>query len=419
MRGIGRSMKYRAMGKTGDEVSILGFGCMRFPQSNGRIDIDRTERQILMAVEKGVNYFDTSLIYHGGRSESILGDIFAKGCRDKVRIATKLPPFMVHSVKDMDGILNSQLKKLRTDHVDYYLLHAVNDYGGWDRLKKFGVEEFAERAKKDGRIGHFGFSYHGNKDDFKAIIDDYPWDMCQIQYNYIDEHFQAGREGLEYAASKGIGVVIMEPLRGGSLVRQMPPEISRIWDSAKTKRTPAEWAFSWLWNQPGVTTVLSGMNDEAQIEENTALADKAEPGMLTQEELHLCEMVRMEYYRLMRVGCTGCGYCMPCPAGVDIPFCFSYYNAKHFFRARHAQWQYITFAGGLMSGEPSYASLCRQCGKCEKACPQQLPIREKLSEVAADMEPRIVKPVIGLVRRYFSFRKKLRSQKPRGPESAS
>ena len=207
-------MKYRKMGKTGDEVSILGFGCMRFPHKNGRIDLSRTERQILMAIDRGVNYFDTAYIYHGGRSESILGDILAKGYRDKVRIATKLPPFMVRSEKDMDNILNSQLNKLRTDYVDYYLLHAVNDLGGWEKLKRLGIREFAEKAKKDGRIRWFGFSYHGDKEDFKAIIDDYPWDMCQIQYNYIDEYFQAGREGLEYAASKGTGVVIMEPLRG-------------------------------------------------------------------------------------------------------------------------------------------------------------------------------------------------------------
>jgi len=397
-------MKYRAMGKTGDNVSILGYGCMRFPMANGRIDLERTEKQILMAIERGVNYFDTALIYHGGKSESILGDILAKGYRDKVRIATKLPLFMANSQKDMNNILNSQLKKLRTDHVDYYLLHAVNDFGGWERLKRLGIQEFAEQAKKDGRIRHFGFSYHGSKEDFKAIVDDYPWDMCQIQYNYIDKHFQAGKEGLEHAASKGIGVVIMEPLRGGTLVRQMPPEIRKIWDSAEIKRTPADWAFKWLWDQSGVTTVLSGMNEESQIEENTALADEAYPGMLTEQELELYEKVRTEYYRLMKVGCTGCGYCMPCPAGVDIPFCFSYYNAKHFFRAKRAQFQYIAFAGGLMSGRPSYASLCKQCGKCEKACPQHIPIREKLREVAADMEPAIAKPVIGLVRGYYSLR---------------
>lgn len=405
-------MNYRTMGKSGDSVSILGYGCMRFPQTNGRIDIVRTERQILSAVERGVNYFDTAYVYHGGRSESILGDIFAKSGRNRVKIATKLPLFMANSRKDMDNLLDTQLRRLKTDHTDYYLLHAVNDFAGWERLKRLGVIEFAEQAKKDGRILHFGFSYHGDKDDFKAIIDDYAWDMCQIQYNYIDADFQAGREGLEYAASKGIGVSIMEPLRGGSLVRKMPPEIQKIWDSAAVRRTPADWAFRWLWDQPSVTTVLSGMNEESQIEENTKLADTVQPNTLTAEELSLYERVRTEYYRLMKVGCTGCSYCMPCPAGVDIPFCFSYYNAKHLFKVKNAQWQYTAFAGGLMSGKPSLASLCKQCGKCEKVCPQHIPIREKLKEVTADMEPAVLKPAMWAVRKFYSL--KGRKKRPVG-----
>lgn len=399
-------MQYRQMGKTGDRVSILGYGCMRFPHKNGKIDIERTERQIIQAIERGVNYFDTAWIYHGGRSESILGDILAKGWRDKVRIATKLPLYKVHNIRDMDSILDSQLRKLRTDCIDYYLLHALNDVKGWERLKGAGVSEFAEKARRDGKIRYFGFSFHGSRDDFKAIIDDYTWDFCQIQYNYIDENFQAGREGLEYAASKGMGVVIMEPLRGGSLVGKMPEEIQRIWDMADVKRTPAEWALRWLWNQPAVTTVLSGMNEESHIEENTRLAGEVQPNALDEEELALYDMVRQQYFKLMRVGCTGCGYCLPCPAGVNIPFCFSYYNARHFFKARNARWQYIGFAGGLMSGTPSFASLCRECGKCEKVCPQQLPIREKLREVAADMEPRILRPAFRLVRKYYSLRSK-------------
>ena len=395
-------MQYRQMGKTGDSVSILGYGCMRFPHKNGKIDTERTERQIIQAIENGVNYFDTAWIYHAGRSESILGDILAKGYRDKVLIATKLPLYRIHSIRDMNSILESQLRKLRTDHIDYYLLHALSDTGGWERLKVAGIREFAEQAKSEGKIRHFGFSFHGNKEDFKSIIDDYPWDFCQIQYNYIDEDFQAGREGLEYAAARGLGVVIMEPLRGGSLVGKMPKEISEIWDSAPVKRTPADWALRWLWNQPEVTVVLSGMNEEAHIEENTGLADEVRPGSLSERELTLYEEVRKQYYRLMRVGCTGCGYCMPCPAGVDIPFCFSYYNARHFFRTRNARWQYIAFAGGLMGGRSSYASQCKNCGKCEKVCPQQLPIRDKLREAAADMEPRALRPVSWLVRKYYS-----------------
>lgn len=397
-------MLYRQMGNTGDMVSALGYGCMRFPQKNGRIDEERTRRQIIQAIESGVNYFDTAWIYHGGRSETILGSILAGGYRDKVRIATKLPLYLVNSRNDMEELLGKQLKKLGTDHIDYYLLHAVNDFGGWERLKRLGVREFAEQAKKDGRIRWFGFSFHGDKEDFKAIVDDYSWDMCQIQYNYIDEYFQAGREGLEYAASKGLGVVVMEPLRGGKLAGRMPPGIQQIWDTAGTKRTAVDWALRWLWNQPGVSVVLSGMNEESQIDENTRLAGEVMPGTLSADELALYDKVKKEFYRLMRVGCTGCGYCMPCPAGVDIPFCFSYYNTRHFFNAKRAKFQYLAFAGGVYSGKPSYASLCRQCGKCEKVCPQHLPIRAKLKEVAADMEPKLARPVLWLARKYFKLR---------------
>jgi predicted aldo/keto reductase-like oxidoreductase len=399
-------MLYREMGKTGDRLSILGYGCMRFPKKKGKIDVERTERQIIQAIDQGVNYFDTAWIYHGGRSESILGDVLAKGYRDKVFIATKLPLYKLHSIDDMNSILDSQLKKLRTGCIDYYLLHALSDMGGWERLKGLGVQEFAENARKEGKIRWFGFSFHGDKEDFKSILDDYPWDFCQIQYNYIDESFQAGREGLEYAASKGIGVVIMEPLRGGSLVGRMPREIQKIWDSSEVKRTPADWALRWLWNQPAVTCVLSGMNEEVHIDENIRLAGEVMPNSLDEDELGLYEKVREKYFSLMRVGCTGCGYCMPCPAGVDIPFCFSYYNARHFFGARNARWQYIAFAGGLMGGKPSYASLCMECGKCEKVCPQHLPIRERLKELASDMEPAIIKPALWLTRKYFSARGK-------------
>lgn len=397
-------MLYREMGKTGDKLSILGYGCMRYPQKNGKIDEARTERQIIQAIEQGVNYFDTAYVYHVGRSESILGDILAKGYRDRVRIATKMPPYLVHSIKDMENILETQLKKLRTDRIDYYLLHAINDRNGWNRLKRLGIMEFIDKAKKDGKIIHFGFSFHGDKDEFIALVDDYPWDFCQIQYNYIDEHFQAGREGLEYAASKGLGVVVMEPLRGGSLVGRMPLEIQGIWDTAETKRTPVDWALRWLWNQPAVTVVLSGMNEEAHIEENTRIAGEANPNTLSPKELVLYDKVKKEYSRLMKVGCTGCGYCMPCPAGVNIPTCFGYYNSKHLFKLKHANFQYLAFTGGVSGGEPSYASLCKDCGKCEKACPQHIPIRSKLKEVSKDMDNSILRPAIWVLRKYLHFR---------------
>ncbi len=397
-------MLYREMGKTGDRLSILGYGCMRYPQKNGRIDEERTERQIIQAIEQGVNYFDTAYVYHGGRSESILGRILSKGYRDRVKIATKLPPYMVHSDKDMENILQNQLKRLCTDHIDYYLLHALNDMEGWNRLKRLGIREFIEKAKKDGRLVHIGFSYHGDKGDFKKIVDDYAWDFCQIQYNYIDEYVQAGKEGLEYAAAKGLGVVVMEPLRGGSLVGKMPREVQKIWDSAEHKRTPAEWALRWIWNHPEVSVVLSGMNEEAHIDENIRIASDAVPQSLSAGELKLFDRAKEEFGRLMKVGCTGCSYCMPCPAGVDIPSCFSYYNSKHFFNNRHVKFQYMAFTGGVSGGKPSDASLCVDCGKCEKACPQHIPIRQNLKEVRSEMEISFVKPLLWVARKYLALR---------------
>ncbi|MCX8128872.1 MAG: aldo/keto reductase [Clostridia bacterium] len=404
-------MLYREMGKTGDKLSILGFGCMRYPQKNGRIDEERTERQIIQAIEQGVNYFDTAYVYHAGKSETILGKVLSKGYRDRVKIATKLPPYLVHSQKDMDSILENQLRKLQTDRIDYYLVHALNDIAGWNRLKELGIVEFFAKAKKDGRLVYVGFSYHGDKEDFKKIVDDYPWDFCQIQYNYIDENVQAGKEGLEYAASKGLGVIIMEPLRGGSLVGRMPEEIKKIWSSASVQRTPAEWALRWIWNHPQAAVVLSGMNEESHIEENIRIAGEAYAGSLTDEELMLYGKVKQEYSRLMRVGCTGCGYCMPCPAGVDIPLCFNYYNSKHLFKEKHSNFQYMAFTSGLSGGKPSNASLCINCGKCEKACPQHIEIRQKLKELSKDMEKPVMKPVLWILRKYLAIRNKLARRK--------
>jgi len=256
-------MLYREMGRTGDKVSILGYGCMRFPKKGRQIDEARVERQILSAVEQGVNYFDTAYIYNNGGSEATLGRILSKGYRDRVMVATKMPIFMVHSSEDMEGILATQLKRFQTDWIDYYLVHSITTMAGWRRLKQLGIERFLERARQSGKIRRIGFSYHGDKDQFREVVDDYPWDFCQIQYNYMDEQFQAGREGLMYAASKGLGVVIMEPLRGGFLGGKMPPQLQALWDRAEVKRTPAEWALRWIWNHPEVSLVLSGMNEEA------------------------------------------------------------------------------------------------------------------------------------------------------------
>jgi predicted aldo/keto reductase-like oxidoreductase len=379
-------MLYRTVPKTGDKLSILGFGCMRYPSTRtGGVDEERTIRQIRHAIDKGVNYLDTAPVYHMGRSEQVLGKALAGGYREKVRIATKLPHWSVFGREDMDRILNAQLRTLQTDHIDYYLLHSLSK-SSFEKLLGLGVLEFLDTAKKDGRIKNAGFSFHGNTSAFREIVDAYDWEFCQIQYNYLDETSQAGTEGLGYAAAKGLAVIIMEPLRGGNLAGRVPETIRKIWDSAPVKRTPAEWAFRWVWNHPEVTVVLSGMNDEAHIEENLRIADTALPRSLTEEELATVHRARDEYKRLMKVGCTGCGYCMPCPAGVDIPGCFASYNAYHLFpHDRSGKFQYIGRHGGLL-GEKSNAGLCRQCGKCAKACPQHLPIPALMKEVSREMD---------------------------------
>jgi uncharacterized protein len=381
-------MLYRTVPKTGDRLSILGFGCMRLPSTKtGGVDVERAIRQIRHAIDHGVNYVDTAPAYHMGKSEQVLGMALADGYRKQVRIATKLPPWSVHERADMDRILSAQLTTLQTDHIDYYLLHSMVQQS-WEKLKNLGVREFLDAAKKDGRIKNAGFSFHGSTATFREIVDAYNWDFCQIQYNYLDEHNQAGTDGLKYAAGKGLAIIIMEPLRGGNLAGPVPEEVKKIWDEAPLKLSPAEWGLRWVWNHPEVTVVLSGMNNEAHIDENLLAAESALPDSLTGEELALIVRVRDTYLRLMKVGCTGCGYCMPCPAGVDIPGCFTLYNTNHLFpHDRTAKFLYLGRHGGIL-GATSYAGLCRECGKCEKVCPQHLPIRALMKDVSRTMEGR-------------------------------
>ena len=315
-------MLYRKVPKTGDELSVLGFGCMRFPtKRGGGIDEGRAIRQVRYALDHGVNYVDTAPAYHLGRSESVLARALSDGYRKKVRLATKLPPWSVRSRQDMDHVLDAQLTKLQTGFIDYYLLHSLSG-ASWVEMRNLGVREFLDSAKKDGRIKNAGFSFHGDIESFKEIVNAYDWEFCQIQYNYLDEFNQAGTEGLEYAASKRLAVIIMEPLHGGNLAGPNPAEIQKIWEESPVKRSPAEWALRWVWNHPEVTTVLSGMNNELHIDENIHAADKALPNSLTVDELSTIARVGDTYRRLMKVNCTGCRYCMPCPAGVDIPGCF-------------------------------------------------------------------------------------------------
>ena len=383
-------MLYRRMKPEGEALSILGFGCMRLPQKkgspgDGAIDHDRAARQIRMAIDHGVNYIDTAMPYHMGGSEPFLGRVLTDGYREKVRLATKLPPWLVNTPSDMDRLLQAQLDRLRSDCIDYYLVHAL-DGASWSRMLPLGVTDFLSRARQSGRIAHAGFSFHGSLDDFYTIVDGYDWDFCQIQYNYLDRQNQAGTKGLKYAASKGLGIVVMEPLRGGLLVRTPPPAVAAVWAQAETPRTPTEWALRWIWDHPEVTVVLSGMNEEAHIDENLRIAAQGHAHSLSAEERDLVRQAERQYRKLMKAGCTGCRYCMPCPHGVDIPTCFEAYNYAHLFGDRRwATFFYIARVSGLLAA-PGRASQCQGCGECEQICPQKLPVQKLLTAVAAEME---------------------------------
>ncbi|MCE5214624.1 MAG: aldo/keto reductase [Methanobacterium sp.] len=379
-------MLYREIKKTGDEISALGFGAMRLPTKNGRIDKEKAKKQIYYAIDHGVNIIDTAYPYHGGSSESFLGEILKDGYREKVKLSTKMPSWSVKKYEDMEKYLNIQLEKLQTDCIDYYFIHNLSMLK-FKKLKELGVFEFLEDSKGKGKINNIGFSFHSDLDSFKQIIDSYKWDVCLIQYNYLDEKNQAGTEGLEYAHSKGISIFIMEPLKGGLLAGKIPNKALEIWEESNPRRSPADWALRWVLNHPEVTTVFSGMGEIEQVEENLKVAEEVLPNSLTEDELELYERVKEVYTDLMKVDCTGCGYCMPCPRGVDIPRCFNIYNQKYMFN-NNPTFDYLAILGGIFSGQEAYAGLCTNCGKCIKACPQELEIPELLNDVSHEMEGR-------------------------------
>jgi predicted aldo/keto reductase-like oxidoreductase len=382
-------MLYRKMPKTNEKLSALGFGCMRLPTlKGGQIDKKRAIAQIRHAIDQGVNYIDTAWPYHGGKSEPLVGEALGDGYRDKAYIATKLPSWMVTDRAHMDVFLDAQLKLLKTEQIDYYLIHNLAG-PMWNSLKQMEVLEFIDKAKQSGKIKYAGFSFHGRGDDFKTIVDEYPWEFCQIQYNYLDEFHQAGTEGLEYAAKKDLGVIIMEPLRGGNLgVPEPPPEVAGIWQEAENPRTPVEWALRWVLDRPEVTVVLSGMNEEAHIEENLRIAANGPANSLTDKELGLVKKAADTYKRLMKVGCTGCEYCKPCPEDVNISGAFEVLNKLHLFKnTEEAKFMYAIRCGGIFSGgNPGYASQCIQCGECLDKCPQGIAIPEALETVIKDLE---------------------------------
>jgi len=382
-------MLYRSIPKNKDRLSILGFGCMRLAQTKDKkIDEPRAIKQIRYAIDRGVNYVDTAWPYHGGESEIVLGQALGDGYRDKVKVATKLPSWMIKTREDMDSYLDKQLEKLGTEYIDYYLLHSLNGKT-WGDLKALGVTGFLDAALADGRIKNAGFSFHGESDDFKPIVDGYPWIFCQIQYNFFDREYQAGIKGLKYAAEKKLGVVIMEPLFGGKLgLPTQPQAVEEIWKRADTRRTPAEWALRWVWNHPEVTVVLSGMNEESHIDENLSISDKAYPNYLTSVECELVDEVARKYRGLMKVDCTSCGYCEPCPEGVKISMVFDIYNMMHLFgKKQESKFQYAVRLSGLFTeSEPGYASKCVACGECVEKCPQNIEIPVCLKEIVNEME---------------------------------
>jgi hypothetical protein len=377
-------MLYRKLGKTGEMVSILGYGCMRLPVIDGNpesIDEKKAIRLVRYAIDHGVNYIDSAYSYHSGMNEVFLGKALKDGYREKVHLATKLSCKRVNCKEDMDRFLNEQLEKLRTDCIDFYLLHAVKQ-SYWEKMKKFGVIDFLERARAAGKIKYTGFSFHDEPDVFKEVVDAYPWDLCQIQFNYLDENFQAGIEGLKYAAEKGLAVVIMEPLRGGNLASKVPEEAKKVWDIAEVKRTPAEWAFRYLWDYPEISVVLSGMSEMEHLKENLRIAEQGQPNSLSAEEKSLISEVSEIYRSRIKVNCTNCKYCMPCPSGVNIPRNLSYLNDVFMLDdMENAKFQY-----GVLLLPEEKAGNCIECGECEKVCPQNIKIRKMLKEVREKFE---------------------------------
>ena len=375
-------MLYRKMKKADPELSILGFGAMRLPVlPDGHVDEPEATRMIRYAIDHGVNYVDTAYPYHNGESETVVGRALAGGYREKVNLATKLPSWLIKSREDMDRYLDEQLKKLQTDRIDFYLVHGLIQ-PFWENLSSLGVLEFLDDAIADGRIGYAGFSFHDTTRLFKEIVKAYDWTFAQIQYNFMDEDYQAGTKGLRYAAKKGLGIVVMEPIRGGLLARDVPG-ITEIWKKAPVQRTPVEWALRWVWNHPEVTVVLSGMSAFEQVTQNIAYAENGVPDSLDRKELAAYDKVRKEFRKRIAIPCTGCKYCQPCPHGVSIPECFELYNQAHMYDAKGSvQQMYTMFLGGFFDGVPTYASCCQDCGECEEKCPQGLPIRENLRKVS-------------------------------------
>jgi len=379
-------MQYRTFGPLDWKVSALGFGAMRLPMREDKLDeIDEplAIKMIRHSIDNGVNYIDTAYPYHGGKSEPLVSRVLKDGYREKVKVATKSPSWMLTQPDDFDRYLDEQLERLQIDYVDFYLLHSLNRHR-WPPLREMKITKQAEKALQDGRIKYFGFSFHDDVETFKSIVDDYDgWTFCQIQYNFMDTHYQAGIEGLRYAAEKGLGVVIMEPIRGGQLAVTPPAQVAEIWDQAPVRRSPVDWALQWIWNQSEVSVVLSGMSTMKQVEENLASADRSGVGTLSDDEISLVEKAAKAYDELSPIRCTACRYCMPCPHGVDIPQVFRIYNDVTLYGDTERPRRLYT----LRLTPEECADRCVACGECLEKCPQGIEIPGWMKKADALLAP--------------------------------
>lgn len=361
---------------------------MRLPlNSTNQADINEPEaiKLIRYAIDKGVNYVDSAYVYHEGQSEAVVGKALEDGYRERVKIATKMPVFSVEKKADLDRIFETQLKRLKTDCIDFYLLHALMK-PTWQKVKELDILNWAENKIAEGKIGHLGFSFHDEYEVFKEIVEAYDWAFCQIQYNYLDEHYQAGKKGLEYAANKGLAVVVMEPLAGGLLAVQPPVDIQSEWDRVGVKRSPAEWGLRWVWNHPEVATALSGMNSMAQLRENLAVAEVSGPNTLTGQEISALSKSRELFQSCGYIGCSKCRYCSHCPQSIDIPVTLAFLNQYASKRREPEMQERIKRQYAEAVPEENRANNCIHCGQCEQVCPQHLPVRKLLTEAAAALQ---------------------------------
>lgn len=391
-------MQKRLIKKTGDEIFPLGFGAMRLPLKNGKINRELAKQQIYHAIDSGINFIDTAYLY--GDSETFLGEVLQGEYKGLVKLCTKLPSINVRKYEDMENILDEQLNRLQRDSIDYYLIHAV-DLKTINRLLKRDLIKFLNKAKSEGKIKHVGFSYHGPKEEFEIILDGYDWDVVMVQYNYFDENVQAGMEGIEYAASKGMGVFVMEPLKGGILAGKMPHEAENIFKKANPNKSNAEWALEWVLNNRNVTCILSGMNSIEQIDENIQIAERTTPLSMSFEDMEIIELVKRVLRNSLKINCSTCGYCMPCPQGVNIPECMKIYNEKYLFEHKglfnQSFMDYYQYVGGIMGNEGN-AGKCNGCGKCLRKCPQKLDIISELKKVKKEFEFPGLKYILVFVR---------------------